>query len=159
MRFHSLFMHFTIADNIINLIGEFFDLSTPSMRITRLSNILILHPDILVSSTKVADTSSCARRALLQEIIRTSTTSTDGSTSLVYGNMLHEVLQKSLTDGQWSDEKRVERIEGIARAGVKELWTLGVGVAKAREELEEKSRGFEQLSEVYCGGTVPNVSA
>lgn len=141
--------------DIVNLIGDFDASTTPSLHVTRSTHLLILHPDILVSSTKVADTSSCARRALLQEIIRSS--SNVSSPALVYGNMLHELMQSCLTEGEWGEEKRDEKIESVLMGQVKELWGIKLGVEEARREMRSKSNGFGHFAEVYVRDT-PSVS-
>jgi DNA replication ATP-dependent helicase Dna2 len=138
------------AGDIVNLIGDFDPSSSPALLINRQKNLLILHPDILVSSTKVADTSACARRALLQEIIRSS--SNQSSPALVYGNMLHELMQACLTENKWSEEWRDEKIDGILKE-VKELWGIKLGVEDARTAMKEKSKGFGDFSNVYCRET------
>ncbi|TKY88582.1 hypothetical protein EX895_002571 [Sporisorium graminicola] len=59
-----------------------------------LDNLLVVHPDILVPATKVADVASCIRRPVVQDRLRGAS---DVTLSLVMGNMLHEVLQACLT--------------------------------------------------------------
>lgn len=139
----------------INLVGDFDINSTPSLTVSRLSGLLILHPDILVSSTKVGDSAHCARKALLQEIIRT----VGGSTpSLVYGNMLHELMQVCMTEGKWEDEWRESKIDEIVGREVQNLWAMDVQVEKARELMREKSKAFGEFKEVFVGGKQPKVS-
>ena len=62
-------------------------------------NILILHPDQLISSTVVADSFSCTRRAVLQDRIKASS---EPTSPLVYGSMLHEIFQEALMKRNWS---------------------------------------------------------
>lgn len=137
--------------DIINLIGEFDPTATPSMSLTRSQNLLILHPDLLVSSTKVADTSSCARRALLQEIIRSS--GGQSSEALIYGNMLHELMQVCFTQQRWDTAWREEQIEVILKKEVGGMWTLGLEVAQARQGMRDRSQGFEKFSQLFVGET------
>ncbi|KAL8281473.1 hypothetical protein RQP46_006157 [Phenoliferia psychrophenolica] len=133
-----------------NLIGPFSASSTPSLTLDRLSNLLVLHPDILVSSTKVADTSQCARKALLQEIIRT----TGGATpALVYGNMLHELMQACLTENRWDERWKGERIDEIVGREVQTLWTMQLEVETAREQMREKSNAFDAFRGLFIGST------
>lgn len=137
--------HVTFTDDVINLIGPFSPLSTPSLLLTRqLPHLLIHHPDILVSSTKVADSSSCSRKALLQEIIRT----VGGSNpSLIYGNMLHEVLQGVLLEG----EERKDAVEKAVEGNVGEMWSCELGVERAKEEMMKRSEVFDAFGEMFVG--------
>lgn len=139
--------------DVANLVGPFDATSTLSLTLDRLSGLLVLHPDILVSSTKVADSSHCARKALLQEMIRT----TGGATpALVYGNMLHELMQACLVDERWDEDYRREKIDEIVGREVQTLWTMEVDVGTAREQMLEKSGGFEPFQSLFVG-TTPGV--
>lgn len=57
-------------------------------------NLLVLHPDVLVPATKVADVAMCMRKPLIQDRLRGTS---DTTPALVRGSMLHEVLQACLT--------------------------------------------------------------
>ncbi|KAI3491157.1 hypothetical protein L1887_44555 [Cichorium endivia] len=57
-------------------------------------NLLVVHPDVLVPATKVADVASCIRKPVVQDRLRGAS---DTTISLVMGNMLHELLQACLT--------------------------------------------------------------
>lgn len=59
-----------------------------------LDNLLVVHPDVLVPATKVADVASCIRKPVVQDRLRGAS---DVTISLVMGNMLHELLQACLT--------------------------------------------------------------
>ena len=59
-----------------------------------LDNLLVIHPDVLVPATKVADVASCIRKPIVQDRLRGAS---DVSLALVMGNMLHELLQACLT--------------------------------------------------------------
>ncbi|SGY77362.1 BQ5605_C005g03616 [Microbotryum silenes-dioicae] len=136
----------------INVVGPFDLTASPSAIIDRLSGYLILHPDILVSSTKVADSAQCSRKALLQEIIRSS----EGTnSSLVYGNMLHALMQACMLDNRWDDEYRKEKIQSIVQSEMQTLWSINkpgpIEAERAREEMWEKSRDFEQFSHIFVG--------
>lgn len=143
-----------LAGGTVNLIGPFSPSSTPSLTIDRLSNLLILHPDILVSSTKVADSSHCARKALLQELIRTVG---GAAPPLVYGNMLHELMQACLSEDRWDDEWRKEKISEILKGEVQTLWSMDLSIDKAREEMMDKSKEFEAFKDQFVG-VAPGVS-
>ncbi|GAA5964056.1 hypothetical protein JCM3765_000884 [Sporobolomyces pararoseus] len=134
----------------INLVGE-FDLASDDsqpLAIDRTSGLLILHPDILVSSTKVADSSHCTRKALLQEIIRSSGPPTP---SLVYGNMLHELMQKSLLENRWDEEFRKKTINEILAENGGALWSMDLSFDEAREQVLERSKDFEAFAQRFVG--------
>lgn len=136
------------SGNVVNLVGGFSRHSTPSLTIDRLNGFLILHPDILVSSTKVADTPSCARKPILQELIRVVGGSSE---PLVYGNMLHELLQACLTEGNFDEGWKEEKVEELLVKEMSTLWSIDVSVQKARMEMLDKSKEFSQFSDRFRG--------
>ncbi|TNY23878.1 DNA replication factor Dna2-domain-containing protein [Rhodotorula diobovata] len=139
------------AGDIVNLIDlphlAAASSDTP-VHLTRSVGLLVLHPDILVSSTKVADSSHCTRKAVLQELIRTLGGS---SPSLLYGNMLHALLQSCMTDGKWDDEYRFERIDEIVKENGGMLWELEMSFDKVRLELRERSKEFQAFAKRFSG--------
>ncbi|BGP10813.1 DNA replication ATP-dependent helicase/nuclease DNA2 [Rhodotorula toruloides] len=138
-----------VTGDIVNLVGDFnLAAKDTPLQLTRSHGLLILHPDILVSSTKVADSSHCTRKAVLQEIIRT----VGGSTpSLLYGIMLHSLMQSCMMKGRWDDEYRHGKIDEVVKEYGGQLWTIDVGFEKAKEELLNRSKDFEAFAERFVG--------
>jgi len=62
-------------------------------------NLLILHPDVLLSATAISTVVRCTRKAYLQNKVKASGPASEDSPSesLLMGKMLHEVLQSCLT--------------------------------------------------------------
>lgn len=58
------------------------------------NNFLIVHPDILVSGTRVAASFSCPRRTVLDERLKSS----EYSTAALCGTLLHQIFQAGLTN-------------------------------------------------------------
>ncbi len=82
-----------------------------------LDNLLVVHPDVLVPATKVADVASCIRKPVVQDRLRGAS---DVTISLVMGNMLHELLQACLTASP-PNHRPAESLSGIeASDNVKE---------------------------------------
>ncbi|GMH21627.1 hypothetical protein Nepgr_023469 [Nepenthes gracilis] len=55
-------------------------------------NLIIVHPNILVSGTRVAGSLSCSRRAVLDERLKCN----DRSTAALIGSLLHQIFQAGL---------------------------------------------------------------
>ncbi|EGX93313.1 DNA replication helicase Dna2, putative [Cordyceps militaris CM01] len=98
-------------------------------------NLLILHPDQLVSATVVADSFGCMRRAVLQDRVKATS---EASAPLVYGTMLHEIFQDALLANRWDLPFLARLIEKITEKHVEELYTIKVGLPSAREHLQSK---------------------
>ena len=64
-----------------------------------MDNLLVLHPDVLLSATAVSTVIRCTRKSYLQSTIKSSGPASEDapSESLLMGRMLHEVLQSCLT--------------------------------------------------------------
>jgi DNA replication ATP-dependent helicase Dna2 len=80
--------------------------------------------------------------------------SSDITPSLVWGNILHEVMQGCLREGQWGGEWIDERIERVVRAGeggrgMGDLVRLGVGVEEAVREVKARAGGLKTFGERY----------
>lgn len=98
-------------------------------------NLLILHPDQLISATVVADSFGCMRRAVLQDRVKATSEPTP---PLVYGTMLHEIFQEALLANRWDLGYLAKVIEKIMEKHVEDLYTIKVSMAIAREHLQSK---------------------
>lgn len=129
------------------MLGNYDFDSCDEMRVSRKDGgLIILHPDILVSSTKAADSSHCTRKAVLQELIRTVG---DTSPSLIYGNMLHSLMQACMLENRWDDAFRQDKIVEIIKQSGGQLFAVNLEFEKAREELDERSKELEAFADRY----------
>jgi hypothetical protein len=84
-------------------------------------NLLILHPDILISSTAVSDSFTCLRKAVLRDRIRDTA---DYNEALVHGLIMHRVFQSSLQSGDFSFHTLKSEIEQAVISSVEELYAI-----------------------------------
>ncbi|XP_024544852.1 DNA replication ATP-dependent helicase/nuclease DNA2 isoform X1 [Selaginella moellendorffii] len=75
----------------VNIIGDFG--ADNKCIVDHKANLLVLHPDVLVSGSRVGSSFSCSRRAVLNERLK----SFDSSMAALLGTMLHRLFQKALT--------------------------------------------------------------
>lgn len=116
-------------------------------------NLLILHPDQLVSATVVADSFGCMRRAVLQDRVKATS---EASAPLVYGTMLHEIFQDALLANQWDLPFLSQLIDKITEKHVEELYTIKVGFASAKEHLQSKMMELSYWAKSFVSSQ-PNV--
>ena len=95
MSFNKTSVSRLIGD-IINLIVPIY--SARDVVVSAKQNLLIIHPDILVTATSVANAAHCSRKPLLSLLLKPLT---DISPSLLWGNVLHEAVQRCFTETQW----------------------------------------------------------
>ncbi|OMO90149.1 hypothetical protein COLO4_19317 [Corchorus olitorius] len=83
----------------VNVIGEFDD--EGKCNVDHENNFLIVHPDILVSGTRVAASFSCPRRTVLDERLRCN----EYSIAALIGTLLHQIFQAGLVKETPTDPK------------------------------------------------------
>lgn len=110
------------------------------------NNMLILHPDHLISSTVVADSFGCSRRAVLQDRVKVTS---EMSPPLVYGTLLHEIFQAAMTANRWDSEFLGELIEDIATRHVEDLYTIKLQIPAAIEYLQTKMAELQSWAELF----------
>ncbi|KAH8109923.1 Dna2-domain-containing protein [Phellopilus nigrolimitatus] len=111
-------------------------------------NLLILHPDLLITATSVANAPHCSRRPLLSLLLRSST---DATPALVWGNMLHEIIQRCFTNHRWDAQHIETAVDDIIRKGLNELVRIGVSVEEAKAELGKRAGGLRTFGDRFIG--------
>ncbi|TCD66888.1 Tripartite DNA replication factor [Steccherinum ochraceum] len=139
--------------DVINVIGPFSlppssSSSAPlySITITSRQNLLIHHPDQLITATSLSDAPRCRRKPLLSNLVRSST---DVTPSLVWGNMLHEVMQTCLADNAWGERDVNEKISDVVKRGLGDLLSINVSAEQAEHEVKARAKGLKAFSERY----------
>ncbi len=139
----------------VHLIGEFHATETASgvegatkrCIVDDNQNMLILHPDYLISSTVVADSFGCMRRAVLQD--RVKATGEPGEAQ-VYGHILHEIFQEALKGNQWDQASLFRLVEQVVRGyHLEDLYRINVTVDRAVEYLRGKMAEFQAWAKLY----------
>lgn len=121
------------AKAFVHIIGEFGP--NGQCIIDNDHNILILHPDQLISATVVADSFSCMRRAVLQDRVKATS---EASPPLVYGTLLHEIFQEALLANNWNQAFLNDVIDRTMKKHIEDLYTIKVSFTDAREHLASK---------------------
>lgn len=117
----------------LHLIGTFD--STGQCIVDNARNMVILHPDFLVSCTVVADSFGCTRKAVMQDRVKAAG---DLSKPMVYGNILHALFQLALEANDFSTIFLNAGIEKLVVEHVESLYVLHEQIPVAREYLQSK---------------------
>lgn len=121
--------------------------ATDQITIDDAENLLIVHPDHLISATVVADSFECIRRAVLQDRVK-ATSSTNESN--VYGTILHEIFQEAMKANQWDPDWLDQLAEATLTKFLEKLFELGhVGTGKALEHLRSKMFELRSWAETF----------
>lgn len=109
-------------------------------------NMLILHPDHLMSALAVADSFSCMRKAVLQDRIKVTSESTP---PMLYGTMLHEIFQESMKENRWDEDWLRETIGCIVARHIEDLYQTHLNMAQAVNHLEGKIPELQAWARVF----------
>ncbi|KAG1804110.1 Dna2-domain-containing protein [Suillus subaureus] len=134
--------------NIINVLGDFGSFGI--IKITSKVNFLINHPDLLITATALSNAPQCRRKPLLSALVRSSL---DVTPSLIWGNMVHEVMQICMAEQRWDDRFIEGHTEEIIKKNLAELVKINIGVDEAKREVKARSKGLRVFSERYIAET------
>ncbi|KAF9895416.1 Tripartite DNA replication factor [Aspergillus nanangensis] len=131
-------------DLYIHLIGDFD--ATGHCIVSDSHNMIILHPDHLVSATVVADSVGCQRRAVLQDRIKNSG---DIGKPQVFGNIFHELFQNAMKLNLWDMETLRSLAETVAKNHIEELYLIHMDIPEAVEHLMSKMPAVQTWSKLF----------
>ena len=128
----------------VHLIGD-FDHAGQCV-VDESQNLLILHPDHLISATVVADSFSCTRRAVLQDRVKATS---EPSEPQIYGHILHEVFQEAMKANRWETEWLTNIVERAATRYLETLFEINVELVKAVDHLKSKVADLQSWAEIF----------
>ncbi len=148
--YHYLFLVKTRAGDILNIIGPFHILANgqKSITLTTLENLLIHHPDTLLTPSLLASAPNCQRKPLVTALVRALSPPTP---SLVYGTVLHEVFQSCLQEGRWDAPWIEARVDSALSASFGDLVRASVPLSTAKDEILRRAVGVETFGRRYIG--------
>ncbi|KAI6043523.1 Dna2-domain-containing protein [Pisolithus marmoratus] len=131
----------------VNVLGNFD--SGGSIVISSKENLLIHHPDFLLTATALSNAPQCKRKPLLSALVHSTS---DVTPSLVWGNILHEVMQTCLLANRWDKAYIDDLIEDAISRNLSELVKIGVTIEEAIREVTLRSKGLRMFSKRYIAG-------
>lgn len=124
--------HTVIAPgDTVNVIGEFDDKG--KCDVGRENNFLIVHPDVLVSGTRVAASFNCPRRSVLDERLKCS----EQSISALLGTLLHQIFQAGLMKEIPTMNFLEEYARLVLQKNIESLYACGVNENDIHKTLVE----------------------
>ncbi|KAK8854820.1 hypothetical protein IAR55_003559 [Kwoniella newhampshirensis] len=140
--------------NIINIISPCIAHRSTSLVIITFkdpSSFLVHHPDLMLTMTSIANAMPCPRKPILQTLVKTSGPPTK---AVLYGNLLHTLLQGALAEQSFDADGIFKRIDIELKKEERrmEIWSTGMGILDVREDIGAKAgRGFEVFGERWVG--------
>jgi len=142
-------------DDIVNIIGEWDGsiTGTPAITISSKENLLIHHPDYLITATSLSEGAVCRRKSLMSNLVRTVN---ETQPSSVWGHILHDVMEACLSEDRWDTKFIDDEIDDASRRRLPELLMIQMSVEEVAEKVKERAVGLEVFSKRYMG-KVPKV--
>jgi DNA replication ATP-dependent helicase Dna2 len=128
----------------VHLIGDFD--SNGHCIVDNTNNLIVLHPDHLVSATVVADSFTCTRRAVLQDRVKVTS---EASKPQVYGHILHEIFQEAMKANAWDLDSLAVLIENTLVKYVESLYEINVSIDEATEYLKSKMPAMKAWADAF----------
>lgn len=125
----------TAIGDIVNIISPQLKEDGPIvLNLKAKSTYLIHHPDVLVTMTAMAGSQPCPRRPLLQSLMRLPE---PPSKAMTYGNILHALLQSSLTQQNFDPDFTKQSIAAeLGDEGRRlEIWGSGLSDKDIEDDL------------------------
>ncbi|CAD0089321.1 unnamed protein product [Aureobasidium vineae] len=129
----------------VHVVGRFNKLG--QITVDDAENLIIVHPDHLISATVVADSFECIRRAVLQDRVKTTSRSSEPS---VYGSMLHEIFQEAMKTNEWDQDSLDELVGKTVGKYLESLFELDhKDTNEAYEHLKSKMPEMSSWARVF----------
>ena len=109
-------------------------------------SLLILHPDHLISSTVVADSFGCIRRAVLQDRVKATN---EASAPQVYGHILHEIFQEAIRANRWDSKWLGETIQNVIVGFIENLYEIHLSLDQAADYLQSKMPELQAWASLF----------
>jgi DNA replication ATP-dependent helicase Dna2 len=132
----------------VHVIGDFT--ATGHCAVDNAMNMLILHPDHLISTTTVADSFGCMRRAVLQDRVKATS---EASPPLLYGSILHELFQEALKVNRWDIRFLKEALEQILPRHFETMAAVGLNINQVEEHLMSKIPEMQGWADIFIRAT------
>ncbi|RUS25950.1 DNA replication factor Dna2-domain-containing protein, partial [Jimgerdemannia flammicorona] len=137
-----------IPGDTVHVLGR-FDPTTSTLILSNTHpHLLILHPDVLISSALAADSFHCLRKAVLEDRVRTTG---ESSEPMVRGQMLHQLLQFALVEDKWSAAELEEEVGRVVVRNVEGLWAIGLEEEVARKTIMDMVGTIREWARKFVG--------
>ncbi|KAH9837999.1 Dna2-domain-containing protein [Rhodofomes roseus] len=137
----------------INVLGDFAAPAStckaapvPTITINVQTNLFIHHPDLLITATALSTASQCRRKPIVTNLVRSSV---DVTPSLVWGNILHEVMQACLCEGRWDGPWIEAQIDEVVKKSLGDLMRVNMSIEQAVSEIRLRAQGLRSFADKY----------
>ncbi|ORX43608.1 Dna2-domain-containing protein [Piromyces finnis] len=130
--------------NYVNIIGE-FDENSHRCYITNDKNIIIVNPDVLLSVTIASSGYRCIRKPVLDNRVH----SDEMNSNLVYGIILHELLQIAFQNNNFTTEFLDKSVTKLISKNIEKLYCIDETEDTAYTTLKEMIPKYQTWASTY----------
>lgn len=130
--------------SFVHVIGEFT--STGQCVVDDHNNMLILHPDHLISSTVVADSFGCLRRAVLQDRVKATSSA---NAPMLYGTLLHELFQEAIKVNNWDTTFLLDTITKLMPMHLETILEINSTCEAVKEHMSSKLPELQAWAKLF----------
>lgn len=131
-------------DSFVHVIGDFSN--TGQCIIDDHHNMLILHPDHLISATVVADSFGCLRRAVLQDRVKATSRA---NAPMLYGTLLHELFQEALKANTWNTDFLLDTIDKLLPGKFETILKINSTCEEVKEHMKSKLPELQSWAKIF----------
>ncbi|CAI6246025.1 unnamed protein product [Periconia digitata] len=131
-------------DSFVHVIGQFSNAG--ECVVDNNHNMIILHPDHLISATVVADSFGCLRRAVLQDRIKATS---NANPPMLYGTLLHELFQEALKENRWDTQFFLEIIDRLLPSKYETILEIDSSCEEVKAHLASKLPEMQSWAELF----------
>ncbi|KAG8082955.1 hypothetical protein GUJ93_ZPchr0014g47069 [Zizania palustris] len=132
VHLHDEWFHSLIGlGDTVSVIGEFTDQGI--CIVDHANNLVIVHPELLISGTRVASSFHCPRRSVLDDRLK----SNEYSTSALIGTLLHQVFQAGLLEDVPSRQFLEQQANEVLLKNIESLYACGASESNTHKLLIE----------------------
>eukprot|EP01135_Chromosphaera_perkinsii_P003490 Nk52_evm16s245 gene=Nk52_evmTU16s245 len=137
---------FNAGDYINVIFSEVCNECPPEVVVDNNQNLIIVHPDELIAPTKLTNSMSCMRRAVLGDRVYDFG---DTQKYLLYGRLLHDLFEFALSTQQCETSKLEAKIEKLIVTNLEGIFRAEETFEKAKSVMFEYIPMIQKWKELY----------
>ncbi|KAJ1890741.1 DNA replication endonuclease-helicase Dna2, partial [Kickxella alabastrina] len=141
-----------LIGDYLNLVGTIPETTGKSVVVidSQTGNLLlVLHPDILVSCTHLADSFFCIRRAVLKDRIREISDGSPPNTVMLIGTLLHDLFQSCTLKNKWDTATMTGTISSLIADNIEHLWACQIDEESVHKQITEVVPIYQDWAKRY----------
>jgi DNA replication ATP-dependent helicase Dna2 len=121
------------AGDFVHVTGA-FDPDSGTCLVDNAANMIVVHPDCMLTGTRVADSFDCARKAVLSDRFSQSS---GPSFAMLQGTMVHELFETAVTSRRFATDELARCVRDVVQKHLAAVMAAGETEASAAHKITE----------------------